>query len=226
MAAWDVTARTRDELVALLTAWTVAAERMTRGEAAGPGGAVSGPYDAPPEDTGEALDLPSSALTLTFGFGRGLFVDDGGTDRFGLADRLPPALADLPHFAGDGLEPGRSGGDLCVQACADDPQVAVHAIRDLSRIAFGAAGVRWSQLGYGRTSSTTRTQTTPRNLFGFKDGTANIRAEEREALDAHVWVGPSDGPAWLTGGSFLVARRIRMPGLGEAGAFVGETLFA
>ena len=49
----------------------------------------------------------------------------------------------------------RRGGDLCIQACSDDPQVAVHAIRNLSRIAFGRASLRWSQLGFGRTSSTT-----------------------------------------------------------------------
>lgn len=210
MASWDVTTRRRDDLVRLLSAWTAAAERMTRGEAAGPSGAVSGPYDAPPDDTGEALGLPASGLTLTFGFGRSLFVGDDGVDRFGLAERLPAALVDLPHFAGDALEPGRSGGDLCVQACADDPQVAVHAIRNLSRIAFGTASVRWSQLGYGRTSSTTRAQTTPRNLFGFKDGTANIRAEETDALDQHVWADVADGPSWMAGGTYLVARRVRM----------------
>ena len=99
-----------------------------------------------------------------------------------------------------------------MQACADDPQVAVHAIRNLARIGFGTVAVRWSQLGFGRTSSTTQAQVTPRNLFGFKDGTANIKAEEPEALDEHVWVTPKAGrrDAWLTGGTYLVARRINM----------------
>jgi deferrochelatase/peroxidase EfeB len=41
-----------------------------------------------------------------------------------------------------------------VQACANDPQVAVHAIRNLARIGFGTVAVRWAQLGFGRTSST------------------------------------------------------------------------
>ena len=75
-----------------------------------------------------------------------------------------------------------------VQACADDPQVAMHAIRNLTRAAFGTARVRWSQLGFGRTSATSRAQLTPRNLFGFKDGTANIMAEESEELEKQVWV--------------------------------------
>ncbi|PJJ71570.1 deferrochelatase/peroxidase EfeB [Diaminobutyricimonas aerilata] len=204
-AAFDVSDITRDELLELLADWTTAAERMTTGLGAGPYGAASGPYDAPPDDTGEALDLPPGGLTITFGFGPTLF-----DDRFGLAGRRPDALEELPHFPGDALEENRSGGDLCIQACSDDPQVAVHAIRNLSRIAFGRATLRWSQLGFGRTSSTTRAQTTPRNLFGFKDGTANLRAEDTTQVERHVWVNDGDGPAWMTGGSYLVARRIRM----------------
>jgi deferrochelatase/peroxidase EfeB len=111
---------------------------------------------------------------------------------------------------GDDLDPDQSNGDLCLQVCADDPQVAVHAVRNLSRIAFGRAKIRWSQLGFGRTSKTTAAQSTPRNLFGFKDGTANILADDTAALDEHVWVAASDSPAWLAGGSYLVARKIAM----------------
>ena len=99
-----------------------------------------------------------------------------------------------------------------MQACADDPQVAVHAIRNLSRLAFGTAALRWSQLGFGRTSSTSTTQQTLRNLFGFKDGTANLKAEHTADVDEHVWVGDGDDAraGWLSGGSYLVARRINM----------------
>ena len=85
---------------------------------------------------------------------RGKKVVVGVEDRFGLADRLPEGLVDLPHFAADDLDPARSDGDIVVQACADDPQVAVHAIRNLARIGFGKTRVRWSQLGFGRTSTT------------------------------------------------------------------------
>ena len=211
-AAFDVTTSDRDELIQLLQDWTVAAARMTAGEGAGEYGAVGGPYDAPPDDTGEAFDLPPSGLTLTFGFGASLFTAADGTDRFGLAARRPAALIDLPHFPGDNLEPARSGGDLCVQACANDPQVAVHAIRNLARIAFGVASVRWSQLGFGRTSSTSTDQVTARNLFGFKDGTANLKAQDDAKLEQHVWVHPDDdaGAPWMVNGSYLVARRISM----------------
>lgn len=203
--AFDVTTDDRDELVALLKTWTEMAERMTAGlEATEDGATGEGPYH-PPTDTGEALDLDASQLTLTIGFGPSLF--DG---RFGLADRRPAALEELPHFPADNLDPARSGGDIAIQACANDPQVAVHAIRNLARVAFGTASVRWSQLGFGRTSSTSTSQQTPRNLFGFKDGTNNLKAEDPGALTESVWVGPGDDQAWLAGGTYLVARRIRM----------------
>ncbi|HYQ62334.1 iron uptake transporter deferrochelatase/peroxidase subunit [Actinophytocola sp.] len=203
--ALDVTTTDRAELVQLLKDWTVAAERMTRGLEAKPDGAVGGLPDAAPADTGEALDLAASALTLTIGFGASLF-----DDRFGAASKLPPALAPLPRFPADDLDPARSGGDICVQACANDPQVAVHAIRNLVRLGFGKVAVRWSQLGFGRTSSTSKSQVTPRNLFGFKDGTRNLKAEESDLLTEHVWVAKGDGPDWLADGTYLVARRIRM----------------
>jgi deferrochelatase/peroxidase EfeB len=210
-AAFDVSdGTTRADLIELLRDWTLAAAAMTAGKDVGDYGAVNGAYDAPPEDTGEAVGLPPSGLTITFGFGPSLFQTESGVDRFGLAARRPADLVKLPHFPGDMLEDTVSGGDLCIQACANDPQVAVHAIRNLSRVAFGRAAIRWSQLGFGRTSSTSTSQATPRNLFGFKDGTANVKAEETAAVAEHLWVGSADGPAWLAGGSYLVARRIRM----------------
>ncbi|MGB3303763.1 MAG: iron uptake transporter deferrochelatase/peroxidase subunit [Gordonia sp. (in: high G+C Gram-positive bacteria)] len=216
-AAFDVITDSREALVDMLKKWTVAAERFTRGEETEDGGALElGDYH-PPTDTGEALGLKPAHLTLTIGFGPGLFgpsmVDPARKDRFGIANRKPAALADLPIFAKEKIEPGRSYGDICIQACADDPQVAVHAIRNLARIGVGVVSVRWSQLGFGRTSATTRGQDTPRNMFGFKDGTANIRAEDTDTLDKWVWVADSDNPPaaqWMTGGTYLVARRIRM----------------
>ncbi|MFR9675925.1 iron uptake transporter deferrochelatase/peroxidase subunit [Streptomyces sp. TR06-5] len=203
-AAFDVTTDDREALVAMLKEWTRAAENMTAGRPVGDG-AVGGAAAAPPDDTGEALGLKPSRLTLTFGVGPSLF-----DDRFGLADRRPEALVDLPVFPGDQIEEERSHGDLCVQACADDPQIAVHAIRNLARIGMGTVAMRWSQLGFGKTSSTTPKEQTPRNLLGFKDGTRNISGDDEQALAEHVWVGRNDGSPWLTGGSYLVARRIRM----------------
>ena len=231
IAAFDLVTEDRAELIRLLKDWTAAAVAMTEGRSTGGSGAVDGPYDAPPEDTGEALDLGAGRLTLTFGFGPGLFEKDGKA-RFGLEGRRPDALIDLPHFPGDDLQPGRTGGDIVVQACADDPQVAVHAIRNLARIGFGQTRVRWSQLGFGRTSSTSRSQATPRNLFGFKDGTNNLKAEDTALLEEHAWAGQGTRPeeGWMAGGTYLVARRIRMhieiwdrTSLREQEALIGRT---
>ena len=205
---------------------------MTRGLAAGEIGPTQGSTDLPPDDTGEAIGLAASGLTITFGFGPTLFRDDDGKDRFGLADKQPKALRTLPHFPADVLDPERSYGDLCIQACADDPQVAVHAIRNLARIGFGTVAVRWSQLGFGRTSTTSTSQSTPRNLFGFKDGTANIKSEETADVAEHVWVasGADARADWLAGGSYMVARRFNMnieiwdrQTLGDQEDFVGRT---
>jgi deferrochelatase/peroxidase EfeB len=202
-AAFDVKTDDRAEFVQLLKDWTEAARRITAGHAVGEG-AYGGLAEAPPDDTGEALGLKPSRLTLTIGFGPSLF------EKFGLNDQRPEALVDLPKFPGDNLEKARSNGDLCIQACADDPQVAVHAIRNLARIGFGKVAIRWSQLGFGKTSSTTPDAQTPRNLMGFKDGTRNIAGTETDRLKKFVWVGDGDGPGWMAGGSYLVARRIRM----------------
>ena len=103
-----MTTGSRAQLVALLKAWTDAADRMTRGLPAGEVGPVEGAANVPPDDTGEAIGLDASGLTITFGFGPGLFRDAHGRDRFGLADRQPEALRDLPHFPGDDLDPARS----------------------------------------------------------------------------------------------------------------------
>uniref|UniRef100_UPI0040534D11 iron uptake transporter deferrochelatase/peroxidase subunit n=1 Tax=Microbacterium sp. LWO14-1.2 TaxID=3135263 RepID=UPI0040534D11 len=209
-AAFDMMPRTdRDDLVTLLQDWSYAASRLTQGLEVSATGAVGGDAEVPPDDTGEALGLPAAGLTITIGFGPSLFENEDG-DRYGIAARRPASLERLPAFLGDDLVPQLSNGDLCIQACADDPQVAVHAIRNLSRIAFGRAKLRWSQLGFGKTSRTTADQATPRNLFGFKDGTANILADDDAALQKSVWVAASDDPAWMSGGSYLVARKIAM----------------
>lgn len=199
----------REEIRSLFQEWTKASAKMQAGELVG----EERSYEAPPKDTGEAMDLSAAHLTITFGLGRSFFVDENDKDRFGFASKLPEALVRIPHMTGDALEAKRSDGDLCIQACADDPQVAFHAIRNLIRIAGGRAVVAWQQLGFGRTASTTTTQVTARNLFGFKDGTNNLKVEDPDLLKKHVWTSSqnsANSPAWMEGGSYLATRRIRM----------------
>jgi len=201
-AAFDLLTEDPAELQELLREWTLAAAEATAGEMIGD---VNDVALAPPDDTGETVGLLPSSLTVTIGFGPSLFEKPG----LGLAGKRPAALKPLPPLPGDELDPAESGGDICVQACSDDPQVAFHAIRNLARIGRGTVTMRWSQLGFGRTATTSRSQDTPRNLMGMKDGTANIKAEDTEAMDRFVWVA-GEGPAWMQGGSYMVTRRIRM----------------
>ncbi|HEX9169627.1 MAG TPA: Dyp-type peroxidase, partial [Roseiarcus sp.] len=194
--AFDLVAKTVDEVTMMLRLWTDAAQRMTAGETARPLGndvSVEGP------DGGSALGLTPSRLTLTFGFGPGLFAKNG-VDRYGLAAKRPDALVDLPKFNGDQLQPARTGGDILVQACADDPQVAFHAVRELDRLSYGAAQIRWAQSGF---LPQTPAGETPRNLMGFKDGTINpsfsaagATVDAPRGVDDEVWVG-EEGPDWM-----------------------------
>jgi deferrochelatase/peroxidase EfeB len=153
-AALDVIAKRTAEVASMLRAWTDAAGNLMRG-------------DELNNDSGEAAGLGAADLTLTFGIGASLF-----DKRYGLAARRPAALVDLPVFNGDQLVAERSGGDLSIQACANDPQVAFHAVRQLVRLGDGVARVRWTQTGFLPASVPGET---PRNLLGFKDGTRNAK---------------------------------------------------
>ena len=132
-------------------------------------------------------------------------------DRFGLADRQPAALVTLPHFPADDLDPARRRRP-CVQACADDPQVAVHAIRNLARIGFGTAAMRWSQLGLRPHVVDVHRQRRRATCSASRTAPPTSRPRRPTDLDEHVWVAAGDDPAadWLAGGSYLVARRISM----------------
>lgn len=201
-AALDLTTAERDDITAMLKQWTAAAARMSQGQTAEPLGEDA---SKPASDSGDALGLPPARLTVTFGFGAGLFVKDG-KDRYGLAARRPAAFIDMPKFTGDQLDPARTGGDLSIQACADDPQVAFHAVRQLTRLAYDVAELRWVQNGFLPHHAAGET---PRNLMGFKDGTNNPSIRDPKAMDKFVWV-EDEGPDWMRGGSYVVARRIRI----------------
>ena len=218
LAAFDLTTTSRDELVALLRRWTTIAARLTQGLSAGPFGPASGPYDAPPDDTGEAADLPPAGLTITFGFGRSMFVGTPlptGRRRGPVRPRGPAARRARRRSR---TSPPTTSTRPAATATSWSRRAPTTRRSPCTRSATcpgprsARATIRWTQLGYGRTSSTSTAQKTPRNLFGFKDGTANVKAEETDALEEHVWVPATrrDADAWLAGGSYLVARRIRM----------------
>ena len=200
--AFDMVSNKRDDLIKLLKAWTDASALMTGGSAH---------FDSkadpkqPSQESGATVGIAASRLTITFGFGPGLF-ENNGVDRFGLAKQRPEALVDLPRFSGDQLVPERTGGDLSIQACADDPQVVEYAVRRLAKLASGIATMRWAQMGF---SGGFKHGETGRNQMGFKDGTVNVPANDPKAMNEFIWVG-DEGPGWMQGGSYMVIRPIRI----------------
>jgi deferrochelatase/peroxidase EfeB len=200
-AAFDIVSDKRGDLVAMLQRWTEASARLTQGQPLGEAAAS----DQPAPDSGDVLGLKPCRLTLTFGFGPGVFTKDGA-DRFGLAKHRPAAFVDLPRFVGDQLDPAREGGDISVQACGDDQQATMSAVRQLMRLAYGTATIRWVQAGFLPGYDP---KVTPRNLMGFKDGTFNVAVTDPQATAQRVWVG-DEGGAWMRGGSYVVARPIRI----------------
>ncbi len=198
---FDLTTSNPRDLQVLLARWSSAIAQLMKGETIGQVEPVRD--SGVGMDTGEAMDLGPASLTVTVGLGPRVFGDT-----FGLAKFKPALMRELVELPSDNLQANLSGGDLSLQACADDPQVAYHAIRNLARIAksTGAAETRWSVLGFGRASAG-KGQTTPRNLFGFKDGTRNLT--EKADFDKFVWI-KDGGPAWQQQGSYQVVRKIEM----------------
>ncbi|MEU4423825.1 Dyp-type peroxidase [Actinoplanes sp. NPDC024001] len=149
--------------------------RLTRGEPA------LGDTDAP-------LAVHPASLTVTFGFGPGLYRAAG----------RPSPVADLPGFAIDRLQERWCGGDLLLQICADDALTVTHAQRMLIKDARPFAAVRWVQRGFRRSPGVHPAGFTQRNVLGQLDGTANPRDA---AMETAVWQ--------PDGSTTLVVRRIR-----------------
>ena len=163
----------------------------------------------PPVDSGILGEHPpADNLSIVVGVGASLF-----DNRFGLADRKPKELVTMPFLANDRLDPKLSHGDVSIIFEAGHNDTVQFALRQLMRRTRSDLVLRWMIDGYARGIGAGQVSeaATPRNLLGFKDGTANLNVDDGTLMDRHVWVGPDDGePEWATGGSYQAVRIIRM----------------
>ena len=198
--SFDVTAADRAGLSDLLRTLTERLRFLTAGGVPEPLG-----ISAPPSDSGVLGPVvPADGLTATLAVGSSLF-----DERFGLAARKPLRLRPMTSFPDDDLDPAWCQGDLMLQLCADNQDTVAHALRDLAMHTRGAMQVRWRIDGF---ASPPRPTGTPRNLLGFRDGTANPDVTDETVTDALIWAhgGLRGEQAWAQGGSYQVIRIIRM----------------
>jgi deferrochelatase/peroxidase EfeB len=200
--ALDSTAPTRGALIDALVALSTEARTLTQGDR------FSVPrIDDPPPDSGilGEVNLPDS-LTVTIAFGASLF-----DERYGLSAMRPRYLSAMPAFANDELDPVRTGGDVLVQICAGQRDTVVHTYRELMRAVSGALVIRWTLDGFQSAQRGPSPKSSRRNLFAFRDGTANPDVEDAKLMNQLIWVQPGAGePAWAVDGAYMVARTIRM----------------
>lgn len=189
----DLRTTDKNELIQLFKDWTDYSQKLVNGELVKKDGSNA---LLPPSDTGETVGLNPYRLTLTFG------VSASFLTKLGLEKKRPKLFRDLPAFPKEQLREQYTGGDIVIQACADDEQVAFHAVRNLIRKGRNKVTMKWSQSGFAAIGDRMET---PRNLFGFKDGTANVTTEKD--FDKVVW---ADSQDWMNKGSYMAVRRIIM----------------
>ena len=189
----DLRTTDKNELIQLFKDWTDYSQKLVNGELVKKDGSNA---LLPPSDTGETVGLNPYRLTLTFGISASFLT------KLGLEKKRPKLFRDLPAFPKEQLRDQYTGGDIVIQACADDEQVAFHAVRNLIRKGRNKVTMKWSQSGFAAIGDRMET---PRNLFGFKDGTANVTTEKD--FDKVVWADSND---WMKNGSYMAVRRIIM----------------
>ncbi len=202
IVAFDITAKTKEDLVRLFKTLSSHSEFLMSG-------GTPKQLDAklPPADSGVlGTKVFPDNLTMTVGIGASLF-----DDRFGLGNLKPKYLTTMTSFPNDSLDPSLTHGDLLIQFCSNTVETNIHALRDVIKNLPDLITLRWKIDGFLPPHTIKKLgKDTVRNLLGFKDGTANLNVNDRKLMDRVVWVQPqTDEPAWTAGGSYQVVRVIR-----------------
>ena len=161
----------------------------------------------PPESGLMGAHRVGQALTIMLSLGASTFADA----RYGLAEQTPAELITMERFPNDAIDPSMAHGDVMLQICAATTEATIYALRDIIRQTSAFMAPRWQITGFLPPRPMAPAEVTPRNMLGFKDGTANLKASDAVLMDRHVWVQPGakGEPGWTAGGSYQVVRLIR-----------------
>lgn len=201
MCAFDVTINSLDKLKQMFQTLSQRIEFLTQG------GQLHDPDPKlPPSGSGIlGQDVPADGLTITVGVGNSLF-----DQRFGLANKKPKRLSEMRDFPNDKLQADWCDGDISIQFCAFSPETCQNALRDVIKQLSPYAIIKWSIDGFLPKAPEGQAA---RNLFGFRDGSANPDVSQEDIANQVLWTGiaanAQDEPAWAKNGTYQAVRLIR-----------------
>ncbi|KAB1503732.1 Dyp-type peroxidase [Corynebacterium sp. 320] len=190
----------KKDLRRLLKVWTQDARTLCAG-------------GEPLADLEHDMNEPGARLTITFGLSPELLAALGLASDSKIPTWVPKYVDGIPSFPTDQLQKQWVGGDIILQICGDNLTSVSHAARHLTRAGAHYCTPHWTQRGFLDAPD----GHTPRNLLGFKDGTAQPR--NQDDYDHNIWD--------EFGGTAMVVRRVvfDIPGWEKLSRSDRETAF-
>ena len=203
VASFDVLVKTPDDLERLFRTLTQRIAFLTQG-----GTPPELDPKLPPADSGIiGPEIRPDNLTMTVGLGDSLFEHHPW-----LQPHKPKLLQRMTKFPNDALVADLCHGDLSLQFCANTPDTNIHALRDILKTMSDLMFLRWKQEGNVPVipPSPDGEVESARNFLGFRDGSANPDASDKNLMNQLVWVGEAhQEPEWAVNGSYQAVRIIR-----------------